>query len=156
MVGGDFSHILKMYTALDEEYVKHYIAKVVLTLEYLRSKKILHRDLKPDNILLDKYGNAKLADFGLSEVGFNNSINQNQDDKILNRIILLLQYLKNTIPEFADSNDPKFNTVFDLKLPQAQQVIKTSILNHGNYYKSIKIKIYRKHFNRNTQFQLNI
>lgn len=62
MVGGDFSHILKMYTvknyiykkALDEEYVRHYVAEVVLALEYLRSKKIVHRDLKPDNILLDK------------------------------------------------------------------------------------------------------
>jgi len=67
MVGGDFSHILKMYTALDEEYAKHYIAEIVLALEYLRQKEIVHRDLKPDNILLDSRGHAKLADFGLSE-----------------------------------------------------------------------------------------
>jgi hypothetical protein len=36
MVGGDFANILKLYTALDEEYVKYYIAEVVLALEYLR------------------------------------------------------------------------------------------------------------------------
>ncbi|CAD8046530.1 unnamed protein product [Paramecium primaurelia] len=39
IIGGDFSHILKMYTALDEEYVRHQIAEIVLALEYLRSKK---------------------------------------------------------------------------------------------------------------------
>lgn len=74
MVGGDFAHILKLYTALDEEYVKHYTAEVVLALEYLRSKDIVHRDLKPDNILIDSKGHAKLADFGLSEGSFNTKL----------------------------------------------------------------------------------
>ncbi|CAD8043479.1 unnamed protein product [Paramecium primaurelia] len=128
MVGGDFSHILKMYTALDEEYVRHYIAEVVLALEYLRSKKIVHRDLKPDNILLDKQGHAKLADFGLSEVGFNNRL----------KLKLRQQDIEaNTIPEFADHNDPQYDTIFDLKLPQAQQNIRASIQNYSSKNKRI-------------------
>ena len=53
MVGGDLASILKAYTALDEFYVRHYMAEIVLALEYLRNQNIVHRDLKPENILLD-------------------------------------------------------------------------------------------------------
>lgn len=107
-MGGDFSHILKMYTALDEEYVRHYIAEVVLALEYLRQNGIVHRDLKPDNILLDSRGHAKLADFGLSEAQFNDrlKLKLRQEDKEAN-----------SIPQFAEQhNESQFDTVFDLKM----------------------------------------
>ena len=69
MSGGDFGSILKYFIRLDEEIAKPYIAEVVLAIEYLHSINIIHRDIKPDNILLDKKGHIKLADFGLSEVG---------------------------------------------------------------------------------------
>lgn len=74
MIGGDFANILKIYGALDEDYTRFYIAEVVLALEYLRKNNIVHRDLKPDNILLDNRGHAKLADFGLSALGFNHKL----------------------------------------------------------------------------------
>ena len=70
MVGGDFVNILKLFTCLDDELARFYMAELVLSIEYLHKLDIIHRDLKPDNMLLDSKGHLKLADFGLSEVGF--------------------------------------------------------------------------------------
>ena len=69
MKGGDFSALLEKVGAFDEEPAKYYIAQMVLALEYLHAKGVIHRDLKPDNILIDGDGRIKLTDFGLSEAG---------------------------------------------------------------------------------------
>ena len=56
--------------AFDEKVVRFYIAELICAVDYLHELDIIHRDLKPDNMLLDSKGHIKLADFGLSEVGF--------------------------------------------------------------------------------------
>ncbi|XP_061362632.1 LOW QUALITY PROTEIN: probable serine/threonine protein kinase IREH1 [Gastrolobium bilobum] len=71
--GGDLYSLLRNLGCLDEEVARVYIAEVVLALEYLHSLRVVHRDLKPDNLLIAHDGHIKLTDFGLSKVGLINS-----------------------------------------------------------------------------------
>ena len=50
---------------LSEEESRFYIAETILAIESVHKHNYIHRDLKPDNILLDRDGHIKLTDFGL-------------------------------------------------------------------------------------------
>jgi serine/threonine protein kinase len=51
---------------LSEKLVKSYLYQLIDGIKYCHQRRILHRDLKPQNILIDQHGNLKIADFGLS------------------------------------------------------------------------------------------
>jgi len=59
-IRADETNIIK----LDEATVKFYVAEVVMALQALHERGWVHRDVKPENLLLDSTGHVKLADFG--------------------------------------------------------------------------------------------
>ncbi|TIA81789.1 hypothetical protein E3P98_01851 [Wallemia ichthyophaga] len=65
-LGGDLRFHLERNGAFDERSVKIYIAEIALALDYLHQRRIVHRDVKPDNILLDDAGHAHLTDFNIA------------------------------------------------------------------------------------------
>lgn len=63
MPGGDLVNLMSNYD-VPEKWAKFYCAEVVLALDAIHLMGFVHRDVKPDNMLLDKHGHLKLADFG--------------------------------------------------------------------------------------------
>lgn len=67
--GGDLYHLLQSFGRLDIPDALLYMAEMVSGVHALHSIGYIHRDLKPDNFLIDARGHLKLADFGLSKEG---------------------------------------------------------------------------------------
>jgi len=54
---------------LQEDYARMIAAEILISLEKLHENHIIYRDLKPDNVVIDKDGHAILTDFGLVKFG---------------------------------------------------------------------------------------
>ena len=64
--GGDLMTMLIKYDIFSEEVTRFYVAECVLAIDSVHQLGFIHRDIKPDNILIDRNGHVKLSDFGLS------------------------------------------------------------------------------------------
>ena len=63
--GGDMMNLLIKYDVFSEEIARFYIAELFLAIDSIHQLDYIHRDVKPDNILIGYDGHIKLTDFGL-------------------------------------------------------------------------------------------
>ncbi|SCU79107.1 LAME_0A07250g1_1 [Lachancea meyersii CBS 8951] len=67
--GGDLATLIKLMGCLPDQWAKQYITEVIYGVADMHRSGIIHHDLKPDNLLIDRRGHLKLTDFGLSRLG---------------------------------------------------------------------------------------
>ncbi|KAF9952397.1 Suppressor of Sensor Kinase (SLN1), partial [Modicella reniformis] len=66
--GGSLADLLEHGRIEDEKVIKFYTLQMLKGLSYLHEMNVVHRDVKPDNILLDHLGNIKYVDFGAAKI----------------------------------------------------------------------------------------
>ncbi|KAJ8906996.1 hypothetical protein NDN08_003479 [Rhodosorus marinus] len=68
----DLSRLLRSRTVLNAEHIKYFMFQLLRGLHFLHSSRVFHRDLKPNNILVNEKCELRICDFGLARAAFEN------------------------------------------------------------------------------------
>jgi len=106
--GGNLRSVLNTLGSLDECSAKIYTYEILSALKFLRNCGVIHRDIKPDNMLIDYKGHLKLIDFGLSYLGVSGRHEMDSEEKIISSTSLVgtPHY---TSPEMIDRKPHSFS-----------------------------------------------
>jgi protein-serine/threonine kinase len=104
--GGDLMTMLIKYDTFSEDVTRFYIAEGVLAIQAVHDLGFIHRDIKPDNILIDKDGHIKLSDFGLS-TGFH----KQHDSSYYQRLLDSANGVQSAAPAQNSRNSVMVNSI---------------------------------------------
>ncbi|KAG0230363.1 Serine/threonine-protein kinase [Actinomortierella wolfii] len=102
--GGDLMTMLIKYDTFSEDVTRFYIAECVLAIEDIHKMGFIHRDIKPDNILIDRDGHIKLSDFGLS-TGFHKTHDSQFYQRLMEGQVKGSDLVKNKDTSHQEGND---------------------------------------------------
>ena len=80
------NHMLKYqnnFVPIEQTFIIKIFKQILNALIYLEKKSIMHRDIKPDNLLLDQNYNIKIGDFGISAIHVDQNIQNTNNDPLL-------------------------------------------------------------------------
>lgn len=81
----DLNSVIKSDQPLTDEYHKFFLYQILRALKYIHSAKIIHRDIKPRNILVNANCDLKLCNFGLARVMIKKSKINNLSEYVVTR-----------------------------------------------------------------------
>jgi serine/threonine protein kinase len=90
--GGELFDFISMTGAFTEDVTRYFFHQFIDALEYLHENGISHRDLKTENILLDKHFNLKVADFGYASVQGSNKTQVGTPDYMAPEVLIGNKY----------------------------------------------------------------
>jgi len=137
-----------IYNSKNKKEDKNRLLKQIYTLvcglEYLHGRKIVHRDIKPGNILVDQEGNVVLADIGSA-----NCILEENHSEALSAFVTTKEYLP---PEFSNNSIPRKKKLFypadvwSLGLSLVQLCLMKNIPAMSKFDREEQIKEISKHY----------
>jgi serine/threonine kinase 38 len=99
--GGDLMTLLMEKDILSEEMSRFYIAETILAIESVHNLNYIHRDLKPDNLIIGKDGHIKLSDFGLCKHVEIQAKSQNTNDQMRSDLANINKEVSNRNPALS-------------------------------------------------------